>query len=95
MTLEEAIIHAKEVVDSYSDTVPNCDCANEHRQLVEWLTELKERREKEPKHGEWEKVRFEGEHKIMARCTNCKVCFDPYSTTKNFPICPYCGAKMT
>jgi len=36
----EAIDHAKRVADSYSDTVPDCSCAVEHRQLVGWLREL-------------------------------------------------------
>lgn len=41
MTLDEAIGHAEQVADSYKDTVPNCNCAQEHRQLAEWLNELK------------------------------------------------------
>lgn len=42
MTLDEAIIHAQCVADT------NCDqCAEDHRQLAEWLKELKELR----KHG--------------------------------------------
>ena len=41
MTLDEAIEHASQVADSYKDTTPCCKCANEHRQLAEWLTELK------------------------------------------------------
>jgi len=38
--LSEAIDHAKQVADSYRDTVPDCSCAVEHRQLVGWLREL-------------------------------------------------------
>ena len=38
--LEAAIEHANKVADSYNDTAPDCDCAKEHRQLAEWLTEL-------------------------------------------------------
>lgn len=41
MTLDEAIKHSEEVADSYNNTVPDCDCAKEHRQLAEWLKELK------------------------------------------------------
>lgn len=42
MTLDEAIKHAQWVADT------NCDqCAEDHRQLAEWLKELKELR----KHG--------------------------------------------
>ena len=44
MTLEEAIIHAEEVVDRCEVTDGDRACAEEHRQLAEWLRELKERR---------------------------------------------------
>jgi len=36
MTLEEAIKHCEEVADNNT-----CECAMEHRQLAEWLKELK------------------------------------------------------
>ena len=45
MKLEEAIHHHEQVANSYKDTVPDCDCANQHRQLTEWLRELKYYRE--------------------------------------------------
>lgn len=45
MTLDEAIEHANQVADSYKDTAPACKCAREHRQLAEWLHELKMLRE--------------------------------------------------
>lgn len=55
MTLDEAIKHATEVADRYDELIKtdnhgwgfngsdeNCvKCANEHRQLAEWLIELK------------------------------------------------------
>lgn len=41
MTLDEAIQHCKEKANGCSK------CAYEHRLLYEWLSELKERREKE------------------------------------------------
>ena len=57
MTLDEAIKHAEEVADNKERQVVNGDwekgsltekhcieCANEHRQLAEWLKELKEYR---------------------------------------------------
>ena len=57
MTLEEAISHAEEVAQKCEDFVRchSCDrelgfvkrcqkCAEEHRQLAEWLRELQERR---------------------------------------------------
>ena len=61
LTLEEAIVHAKEVaeknysganfeqIDSVDDDIKaNCvKCAEEHEQLVEWLEELKSYKEAE------------------------------------------------
>lgn len=41
MTIDEAIAHCKEVADGCSGT----ECKADHRQLAEWLKELKERRE--------------------------------------------------
>ena len=40
MTLDEAIAHALEV----ASTNKCRECADDHRQLAEWLQELKERR---------------------------------------------------
>lgn len=58
MTLEEAIKHCEEVAESKKKQVENGDwekgspterdcheCASEHRQLAEWLKELKKYRE--------------------------------------------------
>lgn len=45
MTLDGAVAHAIQVVDSYADTVPDCDCAKEHQQLAKWLKELAELRQ--------------------------------------------------
>lgn len=47
MTLEEAIIHAEAVAERCAVTDGNIKCEMEHRQLAEWLKELKERREKD------------------------------------------------
>ena len=55
MTLDEAILHAEEVAD-YHDrikqikavTLGECRCADEHRQLAEWLKELKAYKEQQP-----------------------------------------------
>ena len=61
MTLEDAIKHYEEVAKEYEDKVkrwkgdyPVCKaimscqkCADEHRRLVEWLKELKKRRERD------------------------------------------------
>lgn len=40
MTIDEAIKHCEEVAEKMND----CECAEDHRQLAEWLTELKESR---------------------------------------------------
>lgn len=53
MTLDEAIKHCEEVAEKYCEKVEDgltaddfCDsCASEHRQLAEWLKELKWYRE--------------------------------------------------
>ena len=58
MTIDEAIKHCEEVADSKCD-----ECGAEHRQLAEWLKELKERREHD----------FEREMDIM---TGNEVCED-------------------
>lgn len=54
MTLDEAIVHAKEVAENWKSQLVNCvseegrykcqECANDHEQLAEWLAELKELR---------------------------------------------------
>ena len=52
MTLDEAIKHCEEVAEKYCEKVEDgltaddfCDsCASEHRQLAEWLKELKKYR---------------------------------------------------
>ena len=44
MNLDEAIIHAKEVADRCSVTDGDRRCEREHRQLAEWLKELKAKR---------------------------------------------------
>ena len=61
MTLEEAIIHCKEVaVEQKRNYLLNLNegclkCANDHKQLADWLSELKLRREVEErmKESEW------------------------------------------
>ena len=43
-TLQQAIDHARQVYESYRNTVPDCDCAMEHLQLANWLEELQSAR---------------------------------------------------
>ena len=45
MTLEEAINHAEEVAERCAVSDGDLKCEMEHRQLAEWLKELKELRE--------------------------------------------------
>lgn len=46
MTIDEAIKHAEEVASRMFDDRVHCvKCADEHRQLAEWLKELKQLRE--------------------------------------------------
>lgn len=48
LTLEEAITHCEEVADGHTEQGKCPECAMEHRQLAEWLTELKGYRERMP-----------------------------------------------
>lgn len=45
--LPQEIEWHKRVAASYTDTVPDCETARYHRQVAEWLRELKDRREAE------------------------------------------------
>ena len=100
MTLEEAIKHCYQRAEENKTECP--ECAEDHHQLAEWLTELKERREKEPKQGEWfpvaeldttndfaEWIDVNGDGSIM-KCSKCgeKVC------CKGNNFCPNCGSDM-
>ena len=104
MTLDEAIKHAEEVAEDAklismkfgTDHIAEAakKCANEHRQLAEWLRELKRFRKSAPK-GEWE-IFAQGWHAIR-RCSNCKWT-QSYSDSKyigyKYNFCPNCGADM-
>ncbi len=97
MTLEEAIQHCREKANG------SCACADDHRQLAEWLTELLERRKAEPQEGTWEEVSTcaiedTGVDTLQQmRCSACKRWYTkPYLyniTLDNY--CPNCGKKMT
>ena len=88
MTLEEAIRHCKDM--ARLNEAECFECAEEHRQLAEWLQELKERR-KNDKQGKWIVQRNKQGVHIYSVCSNCNV---PYLDT-DFPnFCPNCGARM-
>ena len=106
MTLEEAIIHAKQIAEmkrieatSYENEldIGYCvKCAEEHEQIASWLTELK--KIKEQKQGKWE---FVGDN-----CFMCKACgyvadanwlrgWRVHTYDSEYPTaCPKCGAKL-
>ena len=77
MTLDEAIRHAEEVADDHDRikqikavTLEECKCAEEHRQLAEWLKDYKRLKEKEPyKVSEYDKdhIWYKGDQYISLR----------------------------
>ena len=101
MTLDEAIRHAEEVADiceydaskwditdAYEQSVA-CGlgkCAEEHRQLVEWLKDYKKLKEKE-----------EPKRPIINRgfvlCPSCDICIR-YPIADKYTRCPYCGQAL-
>lgn len=97
MTIDEAIKHCEEVAEKYCEKVEEgltaddfCDsCASEHRQLAEWLKELKKLKTEHK--GKWinnKNADDAGEGYFI--CSNCKN--DVYDVTA---FCPNCGADMT
>ena len=100
MTLDEAIKHceekAKELrgqVDAHivvdAEDIGDCiECANEHEQLAEWLTELKALKENK---CDWiiesQETSF---YKIDSfKCSGCG-----WKVTEKSRFCPCCGARM-
>lgn len=104
MTLEEAIKHYEEVakeqeIISNNITVQpvqeNCtESADENRQLVVWLRELKELNEK--KYGVWENQQYdEVLEYFTATCSSCGyISSDPFVIEGSHLTCERCGAKM-
>ena len=98
MTIDEAIKHAEEVMvenlektkdRNASDPIAiNCfECADEHRQLAEWLKDYKRLLEQEPKTGHW--IYQKGYVPCKWKCNQCSAVFKT-----DFNYCPNCGAKM-
>lgn len=98
MNIDEAIKHAEEVAESKEKQVKNGDwkkdslterncikCAEEHRQLAEWLRELKRLRNQERPDTEW---LWLGEQQDGTRwwCRNCGI-----HVKETTEFCPYCG----
>ena len=92
MSIDEAISHCLERANQ------DCSkCSMEHKQLAEWLIELKDRRASDNpdkpetiKHGHWfcklSRCRFAFVH------YECSVCREVVRENSNY--CPHCGAKM-
>lgn len=112
MTLDEEIKHQEEIADRYTgmseyaeNEATGEECARvatDHRQLADWLTELKETRKLltatkyKVEHKEWD---MHGEHYIgdYALCPNCDKCFTNIYNGKAAPVvtfCPDCGQKI-
>ena len=111
MTLDEAIKHAEEVsMDNInranilwdSKEKARCeDCAEEHRQLAEWLKDYKRLLEQEQKTGHWEWVQYDSNPNIGNwHCSECmRIVYRaiPSAVTSAvyaYKYCPNCGARM-
>lgn len=93
MDIDEAILHCEEVADRCMITDGNIKCGNDHRQLAEWLKELKRLKaaQLEPqKMAKWVK----NGNKFI-----CPFCGTSFTTASEevrsaHKYCYYCGAKM-
>ena len=116
MTIDEAIAHCLEVAENNEQFASGkwigsegeanrqeCEqCAADHRQLAEWLTELKEARKTltptkyKILHEEWD---MHGEHYRgdYALCPNCNKVFTNIYDGRAVPVvmfCPDCGQNI-
>lgn len=106
MEIDEAIRHAEEVAEQnekdgdyakrrgfniYSDECQKC--AEEHRQLAEWLKELKALREQKRPRGTWTEEFDESANPFFKRRWRCSACND-YNYYGRPDFCPCCGADM-
>ena len=102
MTIDEAIKHYIDIAESCECEAGHCDetdryechvmhelgkCAADHRQLAEWLKELKELRAKST-HSKWI-PKYDDKHGFHYICGNCNA----ISGTKT-TFCFDCGADM-
>lgn len=114
MTIDEAIKHCLEVaeqnerkaeyrprMDYYDEIESRADClecAADHRQLAEWLTELKELKSTDVKpirHGQWENEYLDDDDVWYADCTNCNnETHSRFGRVSVYAYCPNCGARM-
>ena len=102
MTLDEAIKHCEEVAEEKEAqaweaqlqeeyrTIKSCKgCAEEHRQLAEWLKELKQLRKQE-KTGHWIDHSEEG----YVECSECGSATNCDGNIDDLHFCFSCGAEM-
>ena len=100
MTLDEAIQHYYELSKnmhkcaeiSVSDDAKHrlINIANQHKQLADWLKELKERRESDVKRGHWiGKTEYGGWGETYYQCSECETM--EYAESN---YCPNCGADL-
>jgi len=102
MTLDEAIKHAEEVAEGYEKikkivavTEYECECAEEHRQLAEWLKDYKRLKEQETKPGHWIRIGEEqGACNFTYMVKKCSECGFQHSLVIPNYFCPNCGVKM-
>lgn len=103
MTLDEAIRHAEEVAKEneewymenpsilgYQEKFYDCkECADEHRQLAEWLKELKSLKENKTGHWIERYIVSPGNSFTVYQCPKCnEISWNQYN------YCPECGARV-
>ena len=81
-------------------TAYNCpllteDKAKHHRQLADWLKELKELREQKRPHGEWVARRNPTTGQIYCSVCGSESSHDSYGDCEETDFCPNCGASMS
>ena len=102
MTLDEAIVHAKELSENQSVCE---DCREEHKQLAEWLEELKEYKSKECEKTCTNESEYDSTEEF--RCSNCGFTLvehkeytvgeddgEEYYFNFKPKYCPNCGSKI-
>lgn len=67
LTLDEAIIEHIQKADSYHKAMPNYGEAADHRQLAEWLKELKSLRKKAKHLTEWNRKLIDYKNEIICK----------------------------
>lgn len=88
MTLDECIEWHSDEAEKLKDDTP--EYAGQCKQIADWLTELKERRESDVKRGKWLEIAgYGGWGETIYQCSECKI---TEWVKSNF--CPNCGAKV-